>query len=281
LLAEPQPPAIAPGISANLVFKPKPAAQLASQQAVSGKSAEAQAPAASPVQLPTQPGRSAAPALASLQSYFEAAGRLMKLAISEAKPASSGNEPRITLPGPALPRELQSLQAAGLVPIGIARERLRSSGYVWTARLAVTAILVTAGLAATYRVMPGTPASAPVPGTTEPVKEQPEAARRDNSHSLARFVEVSGIRFMELNKKPQIQYLVVNHSSAPLSSVTVYVTLRAANAKAGQAPLARFTFRSPSLAAFEAKEMANPIERVLGPLELPDWQDLRADVEIQ
>jgi len=61
----------------------------------------------------------------------------------------------------------------------------------------------------------------------------------------------------------------------------VYVTLRAAHPKAGQPPLARLTFQSPRLAAFEAKEMASPIERILGPLELPDWQDLRADVDVQ
>jgi hypothetical protein len=110
--------------------------------------------------------------------------------------------------------------------------------------------------------------------------EEP-AAKPDNSNSLARFVEVTGIRFLEVNKKPQIHYLVVNHSSAPLSSVTVYVTLRASHSKPGQPPLSRFTFRSPILAAFEAKEMASPIERVIGPLELPDWQDLHADVEVQ
>jgi hypothetical protein len=27
--------------------------------------------------------------------------------------------------------------------------------------------------------------------------------------------------------------------------------------------------------------MASPIERVIGPLELPAWQDLHADVEVQ
>ena len=42
---------------------------------------------------------------------------------SEANPVTTTNEPRITLPGPALPRELLSLQAAGLVPIGVARRR--------------------------------------------------------------------------------------------------------------------------------------------------------------
>ena len=59
---------------------------------------------------------------------------------------------------------------------------------------------------------------------------------------------MSGVRFVEMNKKAEIQYLVVNHSKEPLSSLTVYVTLRAASAKQGQAPLARFMFRSPNLA---------------------------------
>jgi hypothetical protein len=59
------------------------------------------------------------------------------------------------------------------------------------------------------------------------------------------------------------------------------VTLHASNSKPGQPPLSRFSFRSPTLAAFEAKEMASPIERVIGPLDLPDWQDLQADVEVQ
>jgi len=279
LLAEPQPPSIAVQIPTSQVFKPQAASPGAPARAVSSKPAEAQATTPNPVQLPSQPGRSAAPALAKLQSYFEAADRLMGLAASEANPVTATNEPRITLPGPALPRELLSLQAAGLVPIGVGRRRGGSGNNVWTGRLAVTAILVTAGLAASYRIMPGSAASTPVaPIVTAP--EQP-VARPDNSHSLARFLEVSGVRFVELNKKAEIQYLVVNHSKAPVSSLTVYVTLRASNAKQGQAPLARFMFRSPNLAAYEAKEMANPIEHVIGPLDLPDWQDLRADVEVQ
>jgi hypothetical protein len=94
-------------------------------------------------------------------------------------------------------------------------------------------------------------------------------------------VEVTGVRFMEVNKKPQIHYLVVNHSSAPLASMTVYVTLHASNAKPGQPPIAKLTFRSPALAAFEAKEMFSSIEQATAPLDLPDWQDLRADVDVQ
>ena len=116
----------------------------------------------------------------------------------------------------------------------------------------------------------------------EPAPEPPVSAQTTRStNSLARYVEVTGVRFMEVNKKAQIHYLVVNHSSAPLTSMTVYVTLRATTAKPGQAPIARLTFRSPALAAFEAKEMFSSIERASAPVELPDWQDLRADVEVQ
>ena len=63
--------------------------------------------------------------------------------------------------------------------------------------------------------------------------------------------------------------------------MTVYVTLRASTAKPGQAPIAKITFRSPALAAFEAKEMFSSIERAAAQVDLPDWQDLRADVEVQ
>jgi len=57
--------------------------------------------------------------------------------------------------------------------------------------------------------------------------------------------------------------------------------LRAATAKSGQPPIAKLTFRSPALAAFEAKEMFSSIERTTTPVDLPDWQDLRADVDVQ
>ena len=222
----------------------------------------------------------AAPALAALQDYYKAADRQMRPAAYSAKAAASATEPKVTLPGPALPRELMSLQAAGLVPIGRGRrDAAATNRYGWGARMLVLAILVTAGVAATYRVMPGTSANVPVKPAPAPAPEEAVAARNDNS--LARFVEVTGIRFMELNKKPQIHYLVVNHSSAPLASVTVYVTLRASHLKPGEPPLSRFSFRSPALAAYEAKEMASPIERVVGPLKLPDWQDLHADVDVQ
>jgi hypothetical protein len=234
------------------------------------------------VAMPNRPRRVAAPALASLQDYFKAADRQMRPATYQSKIAfteTGAAEPRVTLPGPALPRELMSLQAAGLVPIRTGRGTASSSFYGWTTRIVVLGMLLTAGLAAAYRIMPGGSPGVPAKPVPEPVQEQPVTTRNDNS--LARYVEVTGIRFMEVNRKPQIHYLVVNHSSAPLRSVMVYVTLRSSNAKPGQAPLARLAFRAPDLAAYEAKEMFSAIERVSSPLDLPDWRDLHADVEVQ
>ena len=279
LLAEPQPPSVAKDIPIE-AFQPKPATStVPTQQAIT---VEPSTPSA--VLLPDPPNRGMAPALASLQAYTAAAERLMRPADCETPTASAKALPTVTLPGPALPRELMSLQAAGLVPIGRGGKRgdALAGRNGWAMKAVVVGILLTAGLA-TYSMMPGiSSTSAPPKPSPDPAPDPPVSARTVRStNSLARFVEVTGVRFMEVNKKPQIHYLVVNHSNAPLNSMTVYVTLRASAAKPGQAPIARMTFRSPALAAFEAKEMFNSIEHAPAQVDLPDWQDLRADVEVQ
>jgi hypothetical protein len=277
LLAEPQPPSVAQDIPIE-AFEPPPGVYSVRRQ----ESMAAEPAAASVIRLPEPPNGTVAPALAPLQDYSESADRLMRAVDIGAKPVSSKELASVTLPGPALPRELQSLQAAGLVPI---RARGRwpgpSSGYGWVSKYVLAGMLLTAGVA-TYSMMPGAATSAPPKPAPEPAPDPPVSAEVTRStNSLARLVEVTGVRFMEVNKKPQIHYLVVNHSSAPLASMTVYVTLRAATAKSGQPPIAKLTFRSPALAAFEAKEMFSSIERATGAVDLPDWQDLRADVDVQ
>jgi hypothetical protein len=286
LLAEPQPPSVAPGIPME-AFDPRAAEHAVRSQVLTGADlgAElvAEQAAASPVRLPEPPNRAVAPALAPLEDYSETADRLMRPVEHGTKPASSRALPTVTLPGPALPRELMSLQAAGLVPIrkGGRRADASPSRNGWVMKYVVVGMLLTAGVA-TYSLMPGSSTSAPPRPTPEPAPQPPVSAQSTRpANSLARLVEVTGVRFMEVNKKPQIHYLVVNHSGAPLASMTVYVTLRASTAKPGQPPIAKLTFRSPALAAFEAKEMFSSIERATGSVELPDWQDLRADVDVQ
>ena len=282
LLAEPQPPSVAAEIPLEQVFDPQPTAHSEASRIRKSQPADPEPSSPSAIQLPGHPASPASPAFGPFQDYYEAANRLMQPVALPGKAAAGAAEPKVTLPGPAIPRELMSLQAAGLVPIQAGRRHnYAANRFGWTGKIAGLAILLTAGIAATYRVLPGIAANPASKADARAVQEQPEAPRPDTSHSLARFVEVTGIRFLEVNKKPQLHYLVVNHSSAPLGSMTVYLTLRMASAKPGQAPLARFTFRSPDLAAYEAKEMASPIERVSGSFNPPDWQELRADVDVQ
>ena len=275
LLAEPQPPSVAADIPIE-TFHPHVSGYAGPVQGRTGP--EACSPSA--IRLPDASNRAVAPALARMQSYHAAADRLMGPSEYRTPVASAVAEVglKMTLPGPALPRELMSLQAAGLVPIRSGRRGPGpASRFGWLTYI-VAGMLLTAGVA-TYQLIPGTPARV-VPAKVASPEPAPEPAPRP-TNSLARLVEVTGIRFMEVNKRPQIHYLVVNHSGAPLTSMTVYVTLRATNAKPGQPPIARLNFRSPALAAFEAKEMFSSIERAVAPVELPDWQDLHADVEVQ
>jgi len=285
LLAAPQAPLVAQGIPME-AFDPCAAAS-ARPHEPSGASVRAdlvtEPAAASPVVLPEPPNRVVAPALAPLHDYSEAADRLMRPVESGPKTVPFTALPTVTLAGPLLPRELMSLQAAGLVPIrrGSRRGEAPLSRNRWVMKYVVVGMLLTAGLA-TYSLMPGSSMTSPARPTPEPAPEPPVSAQlRRPANSLARLVEVTGVRFMEVNKKPQIHYLVVNHSGAPLASMTVYVTLRATTARQGEPPIAKLTFRSPALAAFEAKEMFSSIERTTAPVDLPDWQDLRADVEVQ
>ena len=81
-------------------------------------------------------------------------------------------------------------------------------------------------------------------------------------------------------KKSEIQYLVVNHTPLRVTGVNVNVTLYAADAKAGQPALCTFQFAAPNLGPFQSKDMTSAIETTVRTVNVPDWQDLRASVEI-
>ena len=85
---------------------------------------------------------------------------------------------------------------------------------------------------------------------------------------------------MDPAKKSEIQYLVVNHTPSRIAGVTVNVTLYAANAKAGQQALCTFQFAAPNLGPYQSKDMTSAIETTARTVNVPDWQDLRASVEI-
>jgi hypothetical protein len=102
-----------------------------------------------------------------------------------------------------------------------------------------------------------------------------------SSHPYAKHLELAGFRIVEdARRRPQIRYVIINHSSAELASVPVRVTFTTANAHPDAAPVATVNVKTPRLGAYESQEMISTINTNLRAYELPDWQFLRATVEV-
>lgn len=270
VIQEPAPVALAP--VAQPVAEPEPQPQPASL---------APEPQPEP-EGPTLP-------FAPMQDYTPATSRSIQPAKPRAQILAADSGPRITLPGPTLPPELTRLQDANVVTVIGEQTAQRAKEAIppaktagapgWLVSALVMIVLLMGGLAVVYfLLLPHTvadakPAPTPAVAATGP-------APTGGTSPLAKFVEVTGFRIVtsaDAKKKSEVQYLIVNHSDADISDANVFITLR--SAKPGQPPLCRFSFKVPSLGPFEAKEMSSPIEKSRA-LSLPDWQDVRADVQI-
>ena len=229
---------------------------------------------------PGTPRLGLAPALASLTRYDPLEGRPLR----PAQPARDIRRvdcgPRLTLAGPTLIPSLNRFDDRVFNPIpAVTWKPLKRflPGWAMTASIACT--ILAAGINGVFSGA-GRSSGNAQPAVVEAAPSNP-VPPPPNASPLAKAIEVTGFRIrMEPGKKSEIQYLVINHTANALSGVTVYVTLYGAHAPAGQAPLGRFQFVLPELAAYQSKEMSAAIARVTRPVSLPEWQDLRADLEI-
>jgi predicted small lipoprotein YifL len=294
LLAPPTESVVAP------LLLSAPAAEIPAPQAVASAVDLAPSPAVSePEAAPlttdkpvvNNPPSGSRLALAPLQNYGRSISRIVKPAAPSGTIVGSDTGPRMTLPGPSLPPNLASFQDASVAVEGRdkkTRAPLASSVPGWLVSLLVMMTLLGIGVAGVLYFMPparsnadskDVPAETQAPAAQTPVAQTPVA--QTGAHPLAQTIEVTGFRIvLDPNHKSEIHYVVVNHSAAALSGLTVYVTLRSANAKPGQPPLSHFSFRSPELGPFEAKEMISSIEKSARTAMLPDWSDLRAEVQV-
>ena len=119
-----------------------------------------------------------------------------------------------------------------------------------------------------------------VPGR-RPVPAEAATSATLRANVLDKYVEVTGLRLVEDNPKNlQVEFVIVNHSSAPLTDVAGTVTIRPITAKPDGESVGTFNFRLPELRPYEAKDMKAPLQSKLRVYELPDWQFIRADVVI-
>ncbi|HVP48348.1 MAG TPA: zinc ribbon domain-containing protein [Bryobacteraceae bacterium] len=122
-------------------------------------------------------------------------------------------------------------------------------------------------------------ASSTAPAGTESAPAA--AAAKGKANTLQKYVEVVGMRLLEDPKqKPQVRFVVVNHSGAEIADLAANVNLWARTAKSDEEAVGTFSFKLPSLGAYETKEMSGPLNTKLRVYELPDWQNLVAEVQI-
>jgi len=183
-----------------------------------------------------------------------------------------------TLNGPSLPPELRGL-AEG-TPSQQGKHQKRSALPAWTLSVLIATglLLGTVSLVQYVSAKRDTQASAvsTQPGQASRVASLDSAVQE---HPFARSVEVSGVRITAgLNHKPQLQYIVINHSSRELTGLGIRVALRSAGDPAGSAPLLTVFSKVPALGAYQSREIRTELDSDVRVSSLPDWQSLRPEV---
>ena len=111
--------------------------------------------------------------------------------------------------------------------------------------------------------------------------ENPAAKGPARPHPLQKYIEVSGVRFIQdAKKKTEVRFLVVNHSPDDIGDLGGIVTILGRTQKSGEETVGTFTFKLPSVGPWESKELSAPVETKLRVYELPDWQNVSTEVQI-
>jgi hypothetical protein len=100
-------------------------------------------------------------------------------------------------------------------------------------------------------------------------------------HPLQKYVEVTGIRFVQAaHKDTEARFLVVNHSGADIADLAGTVNIWGRTAKSEEEAAGNFSFKVPALGPYESKEVTAPVTTKLKVYELPDWQNVSTEVQI-
>ncbi len=100
------------------------------------------------------------------------------------------------------------------------------------------------------------------------------------AHPYMRYLEITGWRLLQdPRKRPEIKFVVVNHSGAEMADLGATVFLRAHAGKETE-PIGSFKFNVPSLGAYESRDVTAPLETKLKVYEWPDWQKLFEEIQI-
>ena len=119
------------------------------------------------------------------------------------------------------------------------------------------------------------------PSTSTGLDSAANAARAKLTNPLQKSIEVVGIRIYEESRnKPQVRFIVVSHAAKEITDLTATVTLWGSTEHSEEDPVGTFRFTLPSIGPSGSRELTAPFDTKLKVSELPDWQNLNADVQI-
>ncbi len=111
--------------------------------------------------------------------------------------------------------------------------------------------------------------------------ETPAAKGKAAPNPVQKFIEVAGVRFIQnARKQTEARFLVVNHSPDLLSGLAGTVVIWGRTQKSDEESVGSFGFKIPSLGPWESKELSAPMNTKLRVYELPDWQNITAEVQL-
>ena len=113
-----------------------------------------------------------------------------------------------------------------------------------------------------------------------PLEQAPKAGKA-KPHLLQKYIEVTGVRFIQdARKATEVRFVIVNHSPDEISDLGGVVTIWGRTQKSDEEAVGSFAFKLPTIRAWESKEMSAQMNTKLRVYELPDWQNITAEVQL-
>jgi hypothetical protein len=118
------------------------------------------------------------------------------------------------------------------------------------------------------------------PNTPSASVESPAAKSGLKTNPLQRYIEVSGLRFVQdAKKKTLAKFMLINHSEADFTGLAGNVTIWGRTQKSEEDAEGTFSFTT-NLGPLESKELSAPVNSKLRIYEMPDWQNVTLDLQI-
>ncbi len=113
-----------------------------------------------------------------------------------------------------------------------------------------------------------------------PTVESPAAKPGTKTNPLQKYIEISGVRFtQDAKKRVMVKFSLTNHSDADLTGLAGNVTMWGRTQSSEEDAVGTFSFTT-NVGPQASQELTAPLTTKLKIYELPDWQNVTADLQV-